>query len=247
MRLFTYLAFLIFSHSAFAQVSTPPVQWSYDGEGNNQHSWGSLARDYEICEFGTKQSPIKITYTKTVHAAPMRFNFQKSDGTLLHEGHMLKAEFSKQMTLHFSGKEYALEHLAFHSPSEHMIGEDFFPLEIHFMHRAQSGEKIMVAVFAVVGKEHTALASLLKQGPLRMSEHAPVSMNPADLLPATRGYYRYDGSLPYPPCTENVQWIIFKTPIEISKEQLAIIGKSTGRNARLTQPIYMRTIEETKN
>ncbi|XP_060095403.1 receptor-type tyrosine-protein phosphatase gamma isoform X3 [Heteronotia binoei] len=42
-----------------------------------------------------------------------------------------------------------------------------------------------------------------------------------DLLPATLGsYYRYAGSLTTPPCSEIVEWIIFRMPVPISYRQL---------------------------
>ena len=48
-----------------------------------------------------------------------------------------------------------------------------------------------------------------------------------------------------PPCTEDVEWRVLKKPVALSYEQLRRITGFVGRNARLEQPVYSRTIRET--
>lgn len=44
-----------------------------------------------------------------------------------------------------------------------------------------------------------------------------------DLLPSSLGsYYRYTGSLTTPPCSEIVEWIVFRKPVPISYHQVDI-------------------------
>ena len=77
-------------------------------------------------------------------------------------------------------------------------------------------------------------------------DHSPpgVTVNAAILLPAQRGYYRYAGSLTAPPCTEGVDWIVLKQPLELSAAQLARYRSRFADNARAVQPLYRRVVLE---
>jgi carbonic anhydrase len=70
----------------------------------------------------------------------------------------------------------------------------------------------------------------------------PIGIEDTNLLPPTRNYFTYGGSLTTPPCSEGVKWVVLKTPVEASAEQIAIfkdrVGPATNRpvqphNARL--------------
>ena len=64
-----------------------------------------------------------------------------------------------------------------------------------------------------------------------------------DLLPSECDYYRFDGSLTTPPCTEGVRWLVLKTPVSLSKEQIAAFSKVMHHpNNRPVQPVYARTV-----
>lgn len=62
-------------------------------------------------------------------------------------------------------------------------------------------------------------------------------------------YYQYMGSLTTPPCSEQVQWRVFETPIEVSASQvlrfMRYVGAgdgSLGLNARPPQPMNTRSL-----
>jgi len=40
------------------------------------------------------------------------------------------------------------------------------------------------------------------------------------LMPEDKEYYKFKGSLTTPPCSENVKWFVYKTPLSVSKEQV---------------------------
>lgn len=55
--------------------------------------------------------------------------------------------------------------------------------------------------------------------------------------------FRLNGSLTTPPCSENVSWMIFQSPIQASAEQIAAIEAIEGKNNRPTQPLNERVVE----
>ena len=73
---------------------------------------------------------------------------------------------------------------------------------------------------------------------------APIDLN--RLLPAERGYYTYMGSLTTPPCSEGVLWMVMKTPVPISAEQIGIFARLYPMNARPIQSASGRLIKESQ-
>jgi carbonic anhydrase len=70
----------------------------------------------------------------------------------------------------------------------------------------------------------------------------PLDLN--ELLPTERSYYTYMGSLTTPPCSEGVLWMVMKTPVTISAEQIAIFSRLYPMNARPIQSASGRLIKE---
>ena len=78
--------------------------------------------------------------------------------------------------------------------------------------------------------------------PMKGGEHTALE-GEAKVLPSGKEYYRFDGSLTTPPCSEGVKWMVMKTPLTISKAQVEKFSKAVqGTNNRPIQPINARII-----
>ena len=64
------------------------------------------------------------------------------------------------------------------------------------------------------------------------------------LLPEDKRYFTYMGSLTTPPCSEGVLWMVMKTPVNISPEQINIFARLYPMNARPIQQVSGRLIKE---
>jgi carbonic anhydrase len=97
------------------------------------------------------------------------------------------------------------------------------------------------------GKENAALRPVFANMPVAAGPVHSVeglAINVADLLPAKRGYYHFEGSLTTPPCSEGVSWYVLSTPVEASAAQIKAFQKLYKHNARPVQPLNDRIVVE---
>jgi carbonic anhydrase len=66
------------------------------------------------------------------------------------------------------------------------------------------------------------------------------------LIPHEHGYYAYDGSETAAPCTEGVRWLVMKQPLEVSAGQVSALQRLFPSNARATQPLNGRVVQESQ-
>ena len=65
------------------------------------------------------------------------------------------------------------------------------------------------------------------------------------LILEDKDYYNFEGSLTTPPCTEGVNWIVFKNQETVSKEQVEKFTQTLGfENNRPIQDTNGRQIKE---
>ena len=68
------------------------------------------------------------------------------------------------------------------------------------------------------------------------------ALDPGTLLPEGRGYFRYQGSLTTPPCSEVVSWVVMTESISVSQAQIDAFAALYPMNARPVQPLNDREI-----
>jgi carbonic anhydrase len=212
------------------------AHWSYEG-GNGPAKWGDLDAANKVCSIGAQQSPIDIVAPIKSQLPPLKINWGRSADTIVNNGHTIQLNFAEGSTLAVGDAKYKLLQVHFHRPSEHMIGGKSYPMEAHFVHRADSGALAVVGVLMSTGKANAAFAKVVST--MRAKEGPPVKadtgFNPNTMLPKKLGYYRYPGSLTTPPCAETVEWLLLTTPIIVAEADVAGFAKLYPLNARPVQ------------
>jgi carbonic anhydrase len=236
--------FIIASVSCRAAANELPV-WSYEGLDNGQDAWSHLSPAYALCEGGTKQSPIIIAYTERSELPRLEFSYKPEEIKIEATAQMMRITFEGKSNLVIDKNHYQLLAAEFHAPSEHMVRDQFMPMEIHLFHQDAAGQKLNLSILVEKGAENEAFNALIQKLPAAIGQKNPLKFDFSKILPNSFGYYAYQGSMTTPPCNEGVEWRVLKRPITLSAEQLEAISNLHGRSARLEQPIYGRIIYET--
>src|SRR6185369_17279229 len=212
------------------------AHWSYEGSGGPA-KWGDLDAANKACSLGSQQSPIDIGPTIKSQLPALKLSWGKTADTIVNNGHTIQLNFAEGSTLKLGDTTYKLLQVHFHRPSEHLIGGKSFPMEAHFVHRADAGGLAVVGVMFSEGKPNGTFGKIIatmpaKEGP---AVKADAAINPNGLLPAKLGYYRYPGSLTTPPCSEVVEWLVLTDPIQVAASDVAGFAKLYPMNARPAQ------------
>ena len=224
------------------------AHWSYAGNEGPEY-WGDLQAEYQTCKLGQNQSPVNIEPNDSkALTEPLKMEYFATTFTLENNGHTLQANVTgKAPTISLDDKVYVLKQFHFHTPSEHTVKGQHYPLEIHFVHQAEDKSLAVLGVMVEEGKANPLLAQLVAK-PLAKGEKEALAQpfEVGNLFPKDMTRFRLTGSLTTPPCSENVAWRIFQQPIQADKAQISAFNKIFGQNNRPLQPLNKRHIEVDK-
>ena len=223
-------------------------EWSYNGETGPDH-WTEIEKESECG--GAFQSPINILQTttdSTLQPLDIYYDAGIKISNVVNNGHTVQFNFEAGNYITLDGEKYELKQFHFHELSEHTLGGVHFPMEIHLVHVSDAGKYAVLAILteesAADIKQFDFLDTYL---PLAVEESKSVNStyNMNEVLPGEKQYFTYTGSLTTPPCTENVQWFIFKTPVEVPVGLIESLHDAMPtNNYRPTQPLNGRVVKE---
>jgi carbonic anhydrase len=201
------------------------------------------------CARGKNQSPINIDTADIDYAAAksVKLNIPNADGLRLENlgPGGLEVELTNGTLLTPQG-HHNLAQIHFHTPSEHRINGEYFPLEAHFVfEKLEKG----VSSLAVIG----FLFELSESGsstPVFDSMFAHLDEAATPGSHTETGYldfsavtahldshptYKYSGSLTTPPCKEGVTHLLSTEPLPLSVKTYNAVKHVIKFNSRYTQ------------
>lgn len=218
--------------------------WGYTGAVAAPY-WGTLNAAYETCSSGESQSPINISKFLQEDLPDIEPGFKPSPLVVKNNGHTIEVDFQSGSGFSVDGHQHALQHAHFHTPSEHYLDGAPYPMELHLLHTSPAGGLAMIAVMVKLGEHNPVVEGIWQNTPITAGGEKvidTVEISAADLLPPSLDYYKYEGSLTVPPCTEGVQWFVLKEPIELSETQLKAFQALFPVNARPVQALNERVV-----
>lgn len=221
--------------------------WSYDG-AEGPESWAHLDPAWTSCATGNRQSPIDIRDSIRVDLEPIRFDYRPSTWNIVDNGHTVQINVGPGNSIRVGGRDYQLIQFHFHRPSEERVAGRTYDMVAHLVHRSAEGKLAVVAVLIEPGELNAFFRTVWAYLPLERNDPVvpEVTLDLNDLLPPTRDYWTYMGSLTTPPCTEGVLWLVVKQPIKLAPEQLAIFARLYPMNARPVQSGNGRLVKESR-
>jgi carbonic anhydrase len=222
----------------------PDELWDYHGITGPEH-WHDLHKNFSLCGQGNAQSPIDIPEESAKSNLNIEFNYEPSSISLYNNGKTLLINYFAKAKIMLNKRKFKLVRLQFRTPSEHLVSGIEYPMEIQFYHRSADNTTAIVSVFVQAGQNNALLENIWNVMPEHINRETIVREKSFDanlLFPQDRTFYFYRGSLTTPPCTENVQWIIFANPIEASAEQLEIFSTILNNNRRPIQETNNRPV-----
>jgi len=218
--------------------------WEYEGEHGPTH-WGGLDPAFRACDVGKHQSPIPINDPTAKDLSAIEFSYQATPLKIIDNGHTIQVNYAPGSFITVNHRQYELQQFHFHHPSEEEVNGRSYPVVAHLVHKDAAGKLAVVAVLLDEGQANEVIEAIWTHLPEEQGkevERVGLTVDATKLLPATRGYYTFTGSLTTPPCTEGVTWFVLKTPSHMSRDEIALFSTHYPHNARPLQAVNHRTI-----
>ena len=225
--------------------------WGYKGESGPEH-WTEFEKDSDCG--GKYQSPINIiskdaVTNNSLKELDIHYASKTKINEVVNNGHSIQYNFESGDYLNYKDDKYELKQIHFHESSEHTIDGIRYPMVIHMVHVNHKNQFVVLAVMVKEGYNSAPFEFLESYLPLDKGQRKNINSS-FDLnknLPNDKGYFHYIGSLTTPPCTEGVNWFVFKNPITISLEQVKTLQKLMPlNNYRNEQPLNGRQVVQNK-
>lgn len=236
----------------------PPIK---AGDATTEGLW-AFSREpewndpYENCRRNAaKKAPLNID-TNDVHNCSvfcrLSVKYKPTTCSVSMINNIPTVTFAPNCFIKFNNDFYYLRKMTIHYTSMHTINKSHTELEILLYHNANylsdADGGIIISVLFNIGNDYGTANEFLNEFinklpansmPIEKDVEVSSTWSPEQLFPeSSKAFFYYEGSLPYPPCTQNWTFIIFEEIVPIAKNIVDtvcyILGKGN-KNIRSIQ------------
>lgn len=208
----------------------------------------------DTCQTGKLQAPINIRTEKTKQCegnCELSFYYRSSVCSISNNSGNIVMEYDAGSYVNYNALVYELDKVSFTVPASNKVDGSAYAMEMFIWHKSMDiGKVLIISVFLDINdatsKSKDFFDMLANPLPKNSGDdkiyNTQEDWNIYNALPENKAFYLYSGSLPQPPCTENVTWIVMDSPVNISNTVYTNIKNIIGKNSRQIQRNNNRTI-----
>lgn len=183
----------------------------------------------------------------------LAIKYGKTKCYLQNENSMPTVYFDPNCFCKFKGMIYTLKKMTIHRPSMHTINNDNYEMEVLLYHyinplSIESGGVILSFLFRKGpdhGKVNNFFNQFINQIPVEETNReieveVDDKWTPESLFPDSKSFFYYDGALPYPPCNQNWQIVVFEEIIPISSNIINTIKYLLGDSSQNVRTVVKK-------
>jgi len=225
-------------------------KWNY----NESFLWGN---DYPQCN-GLLQSPIDIN-TDEVQECRTLCNvvprIKPSKCFLNYKNKTISIKYDTGSYTEYEGVLYELKEITIHTPSLHTIDGQRYDLEICLAHKLTDNSSDNAGVMLCClfeagphfGDPENFISQIIYNIPteeIDYDKEIKISNNWSAnwVIPKESPYFSYNGSLPYPPCTQVYKTIVYEKIGKIGSTNIETFKRYLGNVARPLRPKGARSV-----
>jgi carbonic anhydrase len=224
--------------------------------------WGKVS-GWELCSSGVSQSPLDLNSSYLQPSSDLNITYPV--GTALnftftptkHRFQFSLTSNAANIGITYNDSFYSLSSFSIATPSEHFLQGEFKDVEIQLRHVLQTPPsaaryasrgtvtQMYYSVLLQVSSKNMPTRSLLETIRDGLANYdfsstwtdskASILLNLSELVPTQGTAYIYSGSLTYPPCTENVLWVVNPQAKRVQPAIVQWLKLFYGNNARPIQ------------